>query len=106
MLQSVGSARVFCGRYGGDEFMIVYSDMTLEEIGGVVERIEQQVRKLAFPHSASECSDIVTVSQGVFVRKPDEPNREWDFNFQADSALYLAKRAGRNCYRIKTEFSE
>ncbi len=106
VLQSVGSARVFCGRYGGDEFMIVYSDMTLEEIGGVVERIEQQVRKLAFPHSASECSDIVTVSQGVFVRKPDEPNREWDFNFQADSALYLAKRAGRNCYRIKTEFSE
>lgn len=106
VLQSVRSARVFCGRYGGDEFMIVYSDMTLEEIGGVVERIEQQVRRLAFSHRASECSDIVTVSQGVFVRVPDEPNREWDFNYQADGALYLAKRAGRNCYRIKTDFSE
>lgn len=106
VLQSVCSTRVFCGRYGGDEFMIIYSDMTLEEIGGVAERIEQQVRRLAFPHSASECADIVTVSQGIFVRKPDKPNREWDFNHQADSALYLAKRAGRNCYRIKTEFSE
>ena len=106
ILRSVCSEKVFCSRYGGDEFMIIYSDLSVEEIRQTVEEIQQRVRALAISHRTSECSDIVTVSQGVFVRRPEEMDREWDFNAQADIALYHAKRDGRNRCRIHTEFSQ
>lgn len=106
VLRKIRSDKVFCGRYGGDEFMIVYNDLSLEEISRVVDKIQQRVRELAIPHEASECSDIITVSQGIFVREPEEQNREWDFNSQADKILYRAKRSGRNRYRIETAFME
>lgn len=106
ILRSICSEKIFCSRYGGDEFMIIYSDMPAEEIRQTVEEIQQRVRALAIPHRTSECADIVTVSQGVFVRRPEEMNREWDFNAQADIALYHAKRDGRNQYRIHTEISQ
>lgn len=106
VLRSVRGDRIFCGRYGDDEFMIVYHDMSLEQIRETAEEIQRRIRALAIPHSASDCADIVTVSQGIFVREPDEINREWDFNYQADRILYQAKGSGRNCYRIETEFAE
>lgn len=106
VLRGIRSDKVFCGRYGGDEFMIVYNDMSPEEIRRVAEEIQQRIRGLAIPHKSSECADIVTVSQGIFVHEPEEENREWDFNAQADNMLYHAKRDGRNCYRIQTVSSE
>ena len=104
VLRRVENENVFCGRYGGDEFMIVYTGMTVEEIREVAESIQTGVRELKIPHIASDCADIVTVSQGVFVRVPDEQNREWDYSVRADAILYQAKKSGKNCYKIDTEF--
>lgn len=104
VLKEAESDRVFCGRYGGDEFVVLYSDMTMEEIEKTVKEIQEKIRGRAIPHEKSACGEIVSVSQGVFVRVPQEENREWDFNAAADTALYHAKRQGRNCYRIETEF--
>ena len=106
VLQKVGGKHIFCGRYGGDEFMIVYSDMSLDEIRQVAEEIQREMRALAIPHEASDCDGIVTVSQGIFVKTPEEINREWDFSSRADMTLYRAKSDGRNCYRIATSFTE
>ena len=96
VLHEVCSDRVFCARYGGDEFMIVYSDMTVKEILKVAETIQNNVRKLK--------GIQVTVTQGIFAHVPQEENREWDFNSMADTVLYHAKKEGRNRYRIVTEF--
>lgn len=104
VLRSVQNEKVFCARYGGDEFMIIYSGMTTGEIRQVAETIQERVRNLQIPHAGSRCADYVTVSQGIFVRIPHEDNREWDFNMAADKALYEAKRAGRNCFHLRTEF--
>lgn len=101
VLRELENDRVFCGRYGGDEFVVIYSDMTAEEIGKVVVEIQHRVREKSIPHESSECGKTVTVSQGVFIGIPDEENREWDFNSMADIALYHAKRKGRNCYHIE-----
>jgi len=96
VLQEVRSYRVFCARYGGDEFMIVYCDMTVKEILAVAEAIQNKVRQLeGIP---------ITVTQGIFAHVPQTENREWDFNSMADTVLYHAKREGRNRYRIATEF--
>lgn len=104
ILKSVENDRIFCGRYGGDEFMIVYTDMTDEEIRQTAEQIQTKVRALAIPHEASECADIVTVSQGIFVRIPDEENREWDYSVRADNILYEVKRRGKNGFQVETKF--
>lgn len=95
---------IFCARYGGDEFMIIYSNMESGQMEQAARRIQCKVRKLAIPHSGSSCSQVVTVSQGIFCRVPARTNREWDFAGMADITLYKAKRAGRNNYRILTEF--
>lgn len=104
ILRSIQSEKVFCARYGGDEFMVVYSGMTTGEIRQVAEMIQEKVQALKIPHKGSSCAEKVSVSQGVFVRIPSEVNREWDFNSAADKALYEAKENGRNCYCMKTRF--
>ncbi len=106
VLKGVQSEKVFCARYGGDEFIIVYEDMTAHEIRNVVETIQNKVRDLNLVHEGSASASNVTVSQGVFVRIPEEQNREWDFYSMADVVLYEAKRQGRNRYHIATEFIE
>lgn len=104
ILRAVAGESVFCARYGGDEFMVIYSDMTVEEIRGVTGEIARRVAEAAVPHSGSGCADTVTVSQGVFCRTPAGGNREWDFTSMADAALYEVKHRGRNGCRIYTEF--
>lgn len=83
--------KIFCARYGGDEFMILYTGMTVEKIRRVAEDILRKVRKLKLPHECSNCSNYVSVSQGVFVRIPVGNNKEWDFTSRADDLLYKAK---------------
>lgn len=95
--------KVFCARYGGDEFMILYTGMTTEKIRRVSEDILREVRKLKIPHECSNCSNYVSVSQGVFVRIPVGSHREWDFVSRADDLLYKAKKGGRDGICLSTQ---
>ena len=52
--------KIFCARYGGDEFMILYTGMTVEKIRRVAEDILRKVRKLKLPHECSNCSNYVS----------------------------------------------
>ena len=97
--------KVFCARYGGDEFMILYTGMTAEQIRRTSEDILREVRKLKMPHERSNCSKYVSVSQGVFARIPVGNNREWDFTSRADELLYKAKNRGRDGICLSTEKS-
>ena len=97
--------QVFCARYGGDEFMIVYTGMTAEQIRRISEDILREVRALKIPHECSRCSKYVSVSQGVFAKIPMENNREWDFTSRADDLLYKAKNCGRDGICLSTEKS-
>lgn len=106
VLRKMENHRVFCGRYGGDEFVVIYSGMNLEEIEQTAEKIRKGISDLKIPHKKSEQGDIVTVSQGIFARVPDNESREWDFSSMADTMLYHAKHDGRNCCRIGTEFEQ
>lgn len=95
--------KVFCARYGGDEFMILYTGMTAEKIRRVSEDILREVRKLKIPHERSNCGKYVSVSQGVFARIPVGNNREWDFTSRADDLLYRTKNCGRDGICMSTE---
>lgn len=105
-LKQAADDHVFCARYGGDEFMIIYSSMTVQEIEDTARRIQELVAGLGIPHRTSGCSSVVTVSQGIFCQVPAAGNKEWDFSSMADITLYEIKRAGRNNYKICTVFHE
>ena len=105
VLRQVSGEHVFCARYGGDEFMIIYSGLSVQDISDTAERIQELVRRLAIPHRSSGFG-IVTVSQGIFCQVPEAGNKEWDFSSMADIALYEVKRAGRNHFRICTRYHE
>jgi diguanylate cyclase (GGDEF)-like protein len=82
----------FVGRYGGEEFLAVLSNCTLEELEIVAERIRSAVAETAI---ATKTTNInVTVSVGGVVALDKTPDLE--LLSAADSALYEAKRAGRN----------
>lgn len=105
VLKETENENIFCARYGGDEFVIIYSNMEIEEIRSVADTIQKKVIGMAIPHKASGCAPVVTVSQGIFAKTPEDFNREWDYSSMADISLYKAKREGRNRLLLTTEFS-
>jgi diguanylate cyclase (GGDEF)-like protein/PAS domain S-box-containing protein len=80
------------GRFGGEEFVVLFVETRLAEAQRVAERL---LTKVAEPMSASDGTPVsVTISAGVVERRPGET---LDSVLKvADEALYQAKREGRN----------
>lgn len=76
-------------RYGGEEFSVLLPDTNAEEARAIAERIRSHVERTEFPKRK------VTVSIGVASRS--NVNEEVaDLISAADSALFRAKKSGRN----------
>lgn len=94
---------VYTGRYGGDEFIILYVNHTCAEVLQCARELKDVVERMNITHEFSPIRDRVTMSQGVFYGTPDENHTFWDFLHTADQMLYDVKRAGRDDFRISTE---
>jgi len=87
------------GRYGGEEFIILLPDTSMEGARVIAERIRSSVEKTEFKltKSLSDKEEIIkiTISIGVatFDGKDKNPADVYD---EADIALYKAKQEGRN----------
>jgi diguanylate cyclase len=80
-------------RYGGEEFLIVLPDTSLEAGFDIIERLRQEVAQL--PHDVGMGEPIkVTASFGITLLDPDIPVEK--AIERADHALYRAKTDGRN----------
>lgn len=88
--EAVGSKRVF--RYGGDEFAVLAEVDSLEEARLLGERLRVGVAK-----RLDETG--LTVSVGVSLYPSTAASTE-EAVYQADSAMYFAKSAGKNAVRI------
>jgi diguanylate cyclase (GGDEF)-like protein/putative nucleotidyltransferase with HDIG domain len=92
-----------CGRYGGEEFVLVAPDADAERACALAETLRASVEELVVP--ALERS--VTVSVGVAVFQPGQPDTSVEaICKRADSALYEAKRLGRNRVQLAPSASE
>jgi len=81
-------------RYGGEEFAILLPDTEADGAYIIAEKIRLAVMSLAIPHQENP-AQVVTVSLGVYSCIPGSTDYQI-LVAQADSALYLAKRSGRN----------
>jgi two-component system chemotaxis family response regulator WspR len=88
-------------RYGGEEFVMVLPDTTLEGTVAVANKVLNSVRKLNIPHENSADNDRVTLSIGVATLNPKDGEKPEILIEEADKALYRAKESGRN----RVEFS-
>lgn len=81
-------------RYGGEEFVIVLSEATLEAAYTRAETLRREVHRLVAEHRRQPLGAI-TISIGL-AALPDHGVSPEDLIAAADRALYQAKRAGRD----------
>ncbi|MBI4936791.1 MAG: diguanylate cyclase [Nitrosomonadales bacterium] len=82
-------------RYGGDEFVLVLGDTTLDGARWVANNIRQHVSDLRMAHGASPARHV-TISCGVASMTPYEGLPLETLLKTADNAMYKAKTQGRN----------
>ena len=97
---------VFTARYGGDEFVVIYEDYTIEEVEKMARMLRSKIRDLNIEHRYSKISDRITISQGLFHRIPAGSNKPWDFLHCADMVLYGVKNRSRDSFYIATSLAE
>jgi diguanylate cyclase (GGDEF)-like protein/PAS domain S-box-containing protein len=104
LLQSVAGRLVNCvrrtdtvSRLGGDEFVILLSQVEREEDAAISAR--KILRALATSHTIENKDLDISVSIGVSTYPSDGPDAENLMN-KADTAMYEAKKRGRNNYQF------
>jgi diguanylate cyclase (GGDEF)-like protein len=88
-------------RYGGEEFAVLLAETGLNQARIAAERVLQAARNIVLPIKGLERGQV-TVSIGVssFPEHGDSPEI---LVKSADTSLYAAKAAGRNCARVQGE---
>jgi diguanylate cyclase (GGDEF)-like protein len=85
-------------RYGGDEFVVVLPDTGTELAGAVAERIRGKIRKYEFT-GGKRLQLSLTASFGV-ATFPLHASSPQQLIACADTAMYEAKAANKNCVRF------
>jgi len=88
-------------RYGGEEFVVVLSEASLEVTEERAENLRSEVRQLPIRHSGQNLGGI-TFSLGV-AAYPRHGTTEEEILRAADAALYRAKERGRNRVEVAAE---
>ena len=83
---------IYCARYGGDEFVLIYENKTDNEVTEFAAKLRDMVIALHIPNGGSRFSSYITISQGIRNSVPKEENKLWDYMYTADNALYNVKQ--------------
>jgi len=83
-------------RFGGEEFIVFLPHTDPLGAVDVAERIRERVQAIGVDWHGQRVA--TTVSIGVAQFRPDLLSLDWTIH-EADTALYAAKAAGRNCVR-------
>ena len=79
-------------RFGGEEFIVLYSDTALEPAVEITRRLQRELTKRYFLHNNERL--LITFSAGVAQFKPGETQEQ--VFARADKAMYQAKLQGKN----------
>lgn len=89
-------------RFGGEEFVVLLPNTSLSTAADFAEQFRSEMQSSEIEHARSEYG-VVTVSLGIaaYSGEPAELSM-CQLLRDADTALYDAKNAGRNCARVHT----
>lgn len=96
----------FAGRYGGEEFVVMWFDAEPAEVETFASRVKNAIERMAIRHDASGTHTHVTVSGGMVTGIPVSQHMAEKILHQADQCLYRAKDSGRNRIVIQDMGSE
>ena len=90
-------------RYGGEEFLVVLPEQSMDTALVAMNRRRDAVEKLGIPHPARPEPMVITISGGVAQYCPNlDGDRVDGLLERADAALYEAKEGGRNQIRAES----
>ncbi|MEL7648077.1 MAG: GGDEF domain-containing protein [Sedimentibacter sp.] len=88
------------GRYGGEEFVAIIPNLSIEKGDMLCDSIRKKIENLNIIHENRQHYNIVTVSIGIYTDELLEESLEIRTLIDhADKALYMAKRDGKNCFK-------
>jgi diguanylate cyclase (GGDEF)-like protein len=93
LMNHVRGSDIAC-RFGGEEFVLVFNNTSIDKIMPRLEHIREEIEKAQI-YFHNEVLQQVTVSIGV-AQAPQQGTTINDIIRAADMALYTAKKAGRN----------
>lgn len=85
-----------CGRYGGEEFVLVWYDAPLAHAQRMAAELIAAVESAGIEHLASTVKQVLTISAGAIHLNPDANASAEALLKMADERLYAAKSQGRN----------
>ncbi|NOQ70045.1 MAG: diguanylate cyclase [Gammaproteobacteria bacterium] len=88
-------------RFGGEEFVVLLPETTIENAKVIAERLRKNVSKADMGALDEKKLPGITVSLGIATR---QPGYSLDMMIaSADVAMYHAKRNGKNCVEVATD---
>ncbi len=83
-------------RFGGEEFAIILGGTDADGARNIARQAIENIDRLLIPHLSSTTSEFLTVSAGIGTIFPMLETNESELIRAADTALYRAKKVGRN----------
>ena len=95
----------FICRWGGEEFVVVLPNTDVAAALEVINCVMNDMRSMRIDVGASR-QECLTVSIGLATTHVTEKNIDDDLIDMADKAMFNAKNAGRDCYKIYDQSSD
>lgn len=98
--ESVRCSSDTAARYGGEEFALILPNTDQQGAIAIASTIRSTLQSLQIPHSDSAIATHITVSLGIACIVPTSNSSCQQLIAAADIALYEAKAAGRNTWKV------
>jgi diguanylate cyclase (GGDEF)-like protein len=95
MAATVRAVDIVC-RFGGEEFVVLMPEQSLDGGARAAERIRCAIEALQLQYPTPRGPQVLTISAGIALLGRSQAHDEDEILRTADAALYRAKRAGRN----------
>ncbi|BDU51718.1 sensor domain-containing diguanylate cyclase [Haliovirga abyssi] len=92
------------GRYGGEEFLVILPNTSIEQAENVAEKIRKNIERTKYSNNNNSLN--VTLSLGVSNIFIDNPKNIDNMILNSDIALYESKNSGRNKTTVYTKKEE